>query len=33
MKGFVNIDHLEIQFKLVEPIVIAHIDKFIKVIC
>lgn len=33
MKGFVNIDYLEIQFKLVELIVIVYIDKFIKVIC
>lgn len=32
MKGFVNIDYLEIQFKLVELIVIVYIDKFIKLI-
>lgn len=32
MKGFVNIDYLEIQFKLVELIVIVYIDEFIKLI-
>lgn len=32
MKGFVNIDYLEIQFKLVELIVIVYIYEFIKLI-